>query len=362
MSVLILEPYFGGSHRSFLRGLMENTPFEFKLMEMPARKWKWRMRLAAPAMAEALRKKGRRFDRVLCSTFVDVAALRALGPSWLSDVPVLTYFHENQFAYPVQVEDERDIHFALTNMTTALASDSLAFNSQYNLDTFIGGIRDIARRAPDMTIGGVEETVLHRARVLSPGLDFSHIDSAPEPERDDKPMRPVVLWNHRWEHDKGPDEFFSALYKLDAEGLDFSIVVLGEQFERQPPVFEEARERLAGRVLHFGYAPERADYARLMKLCTVSVSTSTHEFFGISAIESSRAGVRPLLPRRLAYPGLFPDEFLYGEGELIERLRQELNNPRRLARDDSLRLTGPHSWDALRQKYTDWIADAERGA
>jgi glycosyltransferase involved in cell wall biosynthesis len=362
LSVLLLEPYFGGSHRSFLRGLMEKTPFEFTLMDMPARKWKWRMRLAAPILADEMTKDGRHYDRVLCSTFVDVAALRALGPSWLNDVPVLTYFHENQFAYPVQAEEERDMHFALTNMTTALATDSLAFNSQYNLDTFINGIRDLMRRAPDMKLESPDERILERSRVLSPGLDLSYIDIAPEPGSDHSPERPVVLWNHRWEHDKGPEEFFNALYELDSEGTDFSLIVLGEQFERQPAVFKEARERLGHRTLHFGYARERAEYARLMKLATVAVSTSLHEFFGISVIEAVRAGARPLLPRRLAYPGLFPDEFLYSEGELLSRLRGELQAPRRMTRQESLRLTKPHTWEALRQKYIDWIAEAERSA
>ena len=362
LRVLLLEPYFGGSHQSFLRGLMENTPFEYTLMDMPARKWKWRMRLAAPLLADELKKDTGRYDRVLCSTFVDVAALRALGPQWLGEVPVLTYFHENQFAYPVQAEDERDMHFALTNMTTALASDSLAFNSRYNLDTFIDGIRDIIRRAPDMKLQRPAERILEKARILSPGLDLSYIDRAPEPDASSGAESPVVLWNHRWEHDKGPEEFFSTLYELDAEGVDFSLIVLGEQFERQPGVFEEARERLSHRTLHFGYAPEKAEYARLMKLATVAVSTSLHEFFGISVIEAARAGARPLLPGRLAYPGLFPEGFLYNDGELKSRLRAELRSPRRLTREESLGLTGPHTWDALRQQYIDWIAGAERNA
>ena len=158
LRVLVLEPYYGGSHRGFIEGLTRNIPFAFTVIRMPARKWKWRMRLAAPHFADELRREGKRYDRVLCSTFVDVAALRALGPGWLSEVPVLTYFHENQFAYPVQSEDERDIHFALTNMTTAMASDSLAFNSQYNLDEFLKGIKDLLRRAPDMRVGDPTDT------------------------------------------------------------------------------------------------------------------------------------------------------------------------------------------------------------
>ena len=355
LSVLILEPYFGGSHRNFLDGLMRNTPFDFTLMDMPARKWKWRMRLSAPVLADELRRSNRRYDRVMCSTFVDVAALRALGPPWLREVPVLTYFHENQFAYPVQEEHERDMHFALTNMTTAMASDSLAFNSRYNLDTFLQGIGDLCRRVPDMELNNPTEDILARSVVISPGQDFSEIDKA---TISSGPKHPVVLWNHRWEHDKGPENFFNALHSLDTEGLDFSLIVLGEAFNRRPSVFEEAKERLAHRTIHFGYVESRAEYARLLRMGTISVSTSLHEFFGISVIEATRAGARPLLPNRLSYPELFPDKFLYDEGELLPRLRLELKNPRRLTSEEVTSLTNPHSWENLRQRYTDWITGA----
>jgi len=93
LRVLVLEPYYGGSHRAFLTGL-RRLPFELHFMTFPARKWKWRMRLAAPFYAQKLHETGQRFDRILCSTFVDVAAFRGLAPAWVKGVPLLTYFHE----------------------------------------------------------------------------------------------------------------------------------------------------------------------------------------------------------------------------------------------------------------------------
>ena len=65
------------------------------------------------------------------------------------------------------------------NMTTAMASDSLAFNSRYNLDSFLAGIVDLLRRAPDMEIADPTDAIRKRSRVISPAVDFSHIDSAP---------------------------------------------------------------------------------------------------------------------------------------------------------------------------------------
>ena len=45
LQVLVLEPYYGGSHKAFLKGL-SRLPYTFDFMTLPARKWKWRMRLA----------------------------------------------------------------------------------------------------------------------------------------------------------------------------------------------------------------------------------------------------------------------------------------------------------------------------
>jgi glycosyltransferase involved in cell wall biosynthesis len=356
LKVLILEPYFGGSHRSFLENI-SRLNFDFELITLPARKWKWRMRLAAPYFAEILHQSGKRYDRILCSTFVDVAAFRGMAPSWVREVPLLTYFHENQFVYPVQVEDERDFHFALTNMTTALCSDSIAFNSEYNLSAFINGIDELLKISPDMRLEDPCALIKAKSKVIPPGIDFTDIDvAADEPERDDIP---VILWNHRWEHDKGPEEFFRTLYELDDEGIDFRLVVLGESFQRRPEVFDEARERLSHRILQFGYVRSRQEYAGWMKRCDIAVSTSTHEFFGISVVEAVRAGCRPLLPKRLSYPELFTEEFLYNDDEFRKRLKEILQNCKRLSSDEAKRLTEPYSWDTLAPVFEEWIG---RGA
>jgi glycosyltransferase involved in cell wall biosynthesis len=354
MKVLVLEPYYGGSHESFIKGLLR-LPFRFEVITLPARKWKWRMRLSATHFAQELQKSRKRFDRIICSTFVDVAAFRGMGQSWVRDVPLLTYFHENQFAYPTQVEDERDLHFGLTNATTALASDSLAFNSKYNLRTFLEGLKGLLKHSTDMKLQDPVARIRAKSRVLPPGLDFSGIDTAPGAPPGGPP---VVLWNHRWEHDKNPEAFFEALFELQGAGVDFRVVVLGESFERKPAVFEEARSRLGHRILHFGFARSRRQYAKLLRLGDIVVSTSRHEFFGISVLEAVRAGCRPLLPRRLSYPEMFPRRFLYDDENFHRELRETILNNQRLRAGEAKALTEPNSWDALAPSYEDWIRNA----
>ena len=357
LEILVLEPYFGGSHKSFLDNL-KSLPFNFTFMTLPARKWKWRMRLSAPYYGRQLWEMSRRFDRILCSSFVDVATLRGLGPPWVREVPLLTYFHENQFAYPVRIEDERDIHFSLLNVTTGLASDRLAFNSAYNLESFLEGARMLAKESYDLKIDHAVQDIKDKAVVIAPGIDFSWIDGRPEPPRDGIP---VVLWNHRWEHDKDPETFFEALFRLDEEGLDFRLIVLGESYRQRPGIFDIAKERLKRRILHFGYVESEKEYAALLKSGDIAVSTANHEFFGMAVLEAVRAGCRPLLPRRLSYPGLFPEEYLYEEGDLLERLRGLILENRGLDRDTAFRLTEPHSWSAVSALFQTWLETAAPG-
>jgi len=136
---------------------------------------------------------------------------------------------------------------------------------------------------------------------------------------------PLILWNHRWEHDKNPGPFFEALYALDRPGLPWRLAVVGERYGKAPEVFDRARERLAHRIEQFDYLESRQEYADLLCRATVVVSTALQENFGISVVEAIVAGAVPLLPNRLSYPELIPPEqrelFLYeSDAELSGRL------------------------------------------
>lgn len=128
---------------------------------------------------------------------------------------------------------------------------------------------------------------------------------------------------------ENPEPFFRALDKLAAEGADFDVIVAGEAFGKPRELFEAARERLGQRALHFGFAPDRAAYARLLWRATHAVSTAFQDFFGISMVEAIHCGCLPLMPRRLNYPALIPPEqhdlCLYDDGGLAAALRRTLH-------------------------------------
>jgi glycosyltransferase involved in cell wall biosynthesis len=360
MNILVFEPYYGGSHKAFLAGLTRHLPYAFDLLTLPAHSWKWRMRLAAPHFAGVLatdpRYIGQTYDRILCSSLVDVAALRGMLPPNLRSVPVLTYFHENQFAYPMQVSEARDVHFGLTNLTTALASDRLAFNSRYNLDSFLSGCRALLAKMPDMSLAGYEEAIRAKATILHPGLDFSTIDTCSRDRVTGSP--PVLVWNHRWEHDKNPELFFRTLCGLAEQGIPFALIVLGESFKNQPPVFAQAAETLAERIVHFGYAADRREYCRLLSQGDIVVSTANHEFYGIAVLEAVRAGCRPLVPDRLSYRELFAPAFRYEDADFARQLRSALG-AERLKQDAAQTLTDRFSWSGLAGSYCQWFEEED---
>lgn len=359
-NILILEPYYGGSHKVFLDGLSENIDANCIFLTLPARKWKMRMQLSAIWFIEKIRQlvqKDIQFDLVLCSTFVDVAVLRSLLSQqlwWDHTIPLFIYFHENQFNYPGQVVDPQINQFTSINFTSSISADFLAFNSRFNRDSFLQGISRYLKKATDMEVSDLVGTIKKKSTIIHPGLDFSLIDTT-RCNTNKQNKTPVIVWNHRWEHDKNPEEFFSTLYRLQKRNIDFSLILLGQSFRDQPRCFLEAQKRLASHILHFSYVDTKKEYINLLCRGDIVISTARHEFFGISVIEAVRAGCYPLLPNRLVYPELFGTEYLYAENRLTQRLKQIIEKPKKISKETLEGITNRFQWSHLKKKYEKWF-------
>ncbi len=315
MRILALEPYYSGSHKAFLNGWSATSRHPWSVLSLPAYKWKWRMRHAAVTFARQIEPPSTDSptpDLLLCSDMLNLAEFIGLAPKPVRDLPRIVYFHENQLTYPVRCESERDFQFAMTNLTTALAADAVWFNSAFHRDSFLGAMETLLNRMPDYQPLEAVQCIRDKSEVHPPGV-------GPLPCRQGRPPGPLrILWAARWEHDKNPDDFFAALERLADRGIPFRISVIGEQFREVSQVFDRARRRFADHIDRWGYQQSRADYEAALLEADVFVSTASHEFFGLSAVEASLAGAYPLVPNRLAYPEVFagPDEesahaFLY---------------------------------------------------
>jgi len=299
MKILALEPYYGGSHKAFLDGWTKSSRHEWDLFTLPANKWKWRMRASAIEFAYEVNRRlgqGQTWDVIFCSDMLNLAEFLGLAGPKLRKIPAVVYFHENQLTYPSRFEQERDNHFAMTNMTTALSAVSVWFNSSFHRDDFLSALKSFLRRMPDHRPLDAIEDVRKKSSVYPQGIESFAV-------RKKRPSVPIrILWAARWEHDKNPEDFFEALKHVKEGGIDFRLSVIGEQFKDAPEVFTWARDFFEDHIDRWGYQEGRSEYESALGEADIIVTTAIHEFFGISVVEAIAAGAYPILPKRLSYP------------------------------------------------------------
>ncbi len=325
LNFLFIEPFYGGSHRAFADGLIAASAHAVDLFTLPARFWKWRMRGAAlyaietiPALAE--------YDGLIVSDLMSLSDFKALaGPGC---PPTLLYFHENQFTYPLSPGETMDYQFAFTDITSALTAERILFNSRTHSEQFFHHMAAFIQRMPDCRPTRVIDSIRAKSEVCHPGCDFDAIADGPS----DLTFPPVIIWNHRWEHDKNPDAFFEAIGHVADRGIDFRLAILGERFKNRPPVFDQAIRHFGDRIIRFGPVESRSEYFDWLRRCTVVISTANQENFGMSVVEAARCGCLPLVPDRLSYPEIIPsehhEEFLYrSPADLVEKLCRILSDP-----------------------------------
>jgi len=368
MNVLALEPWYGGSHKHFLDGLVEHSSHDIEAVTMPGRFWRWRMEGGGVTLAKKVRSvvdDGFQPDLVFATDMVNVPAVLSLSRPALQEVPVVLYFHENQLTYPLPPDRDRERAYAITNYLSALAADRVVFNSQFHFDEFIDALPQLLRDFPDFTNMHTVRDLREKSTVLHLGMDLAAHDEY-EGTRTTRSLRstqpPVVLWNQRWEYDKNPSAFFRVMNRLDDAGVPFQLILAGKHFEEQPEEFERAFERYAERILHYGYAEDFAEYSRLLHRADVVASTARHEFFGVAVQEAIYCGCHPVLPNRLSYPELIPDThhepllhapILYEDNdELFAILRDILEGEERPLPPDTLRkMPAPLDWDEHVEAY-----------
>ncbi len=389
---LFLEPFFGGSHRDFAEGWAAHSRHRIELLTLPPRFWKWRMRGAALSFYRRVPDPAG-YDGLIASSLMGLADLKALWGR--ACPPALVYFHENQLTYPLAPGESLDAHFGFTNVTSALAADRVLFNSRAHFEAFFARLPEFLRMMPEYRPLWVVERIRRKSAVLHPGCRFPAGDapsaaptaggvagagggpaSDPPGGREggeagragrgrlagageaDRHRPPLIVWNHRWEFDKNPGEFFAALDALRERGLEFRLALLGENFQKMPKDFLAARERYGDWILQYGYVPDRARYYGWLRRGSVAVSTALQENFGIAMVEAARHGCLPLLPDRLSYPEILPAAFhrglLYrGHEELVEKLAELVAAPERFhaLREELSRHMRIYAWESLIGRY-----------
>ncbi|MEM6396563.1 MAG: DUF3524 domain-containing protein [Bacteroidota bacterium] len=354
--IYLLNPHHSGSHSAWANGLASHMQDEIQLFTLPGRHWKWRMHGAATYFAELLNERPVP-QLILTTDMLDLASFRGL---YQHRVPTLLYMHENQLTYPWSDSDAdpalgRDRHYAWINISSALAADSIAFNSEYHRSAFLLAIPNYLKQLPDYTPKNVPSRIESKSHIVSVGLDLPSLLSqipATDPSKASKP--PVLLWNHRWEYDKGPDDFLQLCRILSNRQFDFQLIILGESGRAHPRAFDDLEKEFRDRIIHFGYAKDRDEYWSLLQRATIQPVTSRQDFFGISIVEAQWAGVMPLLPNRLVFreraAGL---PLLYDD---LEEFVQLVIDPPKISRSTLQQIASRYNWPNVIDSYRKWFA------
>ena len=327
MNLLFLESFYGGSHRDFADGFKKYWSGQVDLITLPARFWKWRVRGASFEFLQRISESElRKYDALIVTSLIGLADLKS---HWGSKCPpVFLYMHECQLNYPLPKGETLDVHFVINDFSNLFHADKIYFNSEVHKTSCFSKLSEYMKKMPDYIPKKLIDKLSENSEVIYPGCHFNQFeDFLNWPDKE-----PTIVWNHRWEFDKQPEEFFSVLYRLKDSGARFRLRVLGENFQAKPKVFEEARIKLADLIDHWGFVKNREDYYQHLRESQIIISTAIQENFGISVVEAMAMGCFPFLPQRLSYPEILPVPYhldcLYrGRRDLFSRLNRLINNP-----------------------------------
>ena len=333
MNILLIEPYFSGSHKSWALGYKKHSAHEVNILSLPGRNWKWRMRGGAITLAREFLENKLKPDLILATDMLDLSNFLSLTRKETGKTKTAVYFHENQFSYPESsknkdVTTKNNKYYGFINLSTALSADKALFNSKFHLNNFLAETEKFLKTSPDFNELDLVGEIKNKSEVLHLGLDLSSFDHHYTETINPKP---TILWNHRWEYDKNPEEFFNALIELSERKIEFNLIVLGEQLKSPPAAFIRAKELLVDKIIHWGFAEEFSDYAKLLWQADILPVTSNQEFFGASVAEAIYCNTIPILPNRLSYPELVPDKlknklFYNNKNELVDMLIKTIND------------------------------------
>lgn len=369
MKILLVEPYFTGSHAAWAKGYARFSQHQVEILSLPGQFWKWRMHGGAVSLAKQFLTRDIKPDLILATDMLDLTTFMALTRDLTASIPTAVYFHENQISYPWSPDDrdvqkERDKHYGFINYTSALAADVVFFNSAYHQDIFLEELPRLLKHFPDHQELDTVKKIRSKSRILHLGMELDKFNAyAPGGNgggQSAKEELPLILWNHRWEYDKNPGEFFEALYVLMKKDLDFNVAVLGENFSQSPQVFDLAHKKLGERVIQFGYAEKFSEYAEWLYKADILPVTSEHDFFGMSVVEAVYCGCFPLLPQRLSYPEILPIKDLpynYYEDfdDMVRKLAKAVEDVAYIRNLNFRDLTERFSWENMAPRYDEML-------
>ncbi|MAV75899.1 MAG: hypothetical protein CBD32_02420 [Actinobacteria bacterium TMED172] len=364
MKILLLSAYDAHSHRYWRESLVDQfEQYQWTVLSLPPRFFSYRVR--ANPMTWFIEQRptlSADYDLIIATSMVDVATLKGLIPS-LATIPLWLYCHENQFSYPLShhFNDRafKNLDPKMVFLYNCLVAKKISFNSEFNRRTAIDGLQTLLKNFPEkIPISFVDDIMAKTSILAVPLQTLNAVSQSLMTQQGDKKKTIKIVWNHRWEYDKGPDILLAIVEQLAESGQAIEFNVVGQQFRQSPDAFSAIKqtiERSATLKLGgWGFIHSKTDYHQLLDECDVVLSTALHDFQGLSVLEAVQAGCIPLLPDHLVYPEIFSSAYLYPCGGEPKAIAKEVLERLCLWRQrqwPSLPDISHFDWSQLREQY-----------
>ncbi|XP_034864004.1 glycosyltransferase-like domain-containing protein 1 isoform X5 [Mirounga leonina] len=367
MSLLIVEPFYGGSHKQLVDLLQEELE-DCVLYTLPAKKWHWRARTSALYFSQNI-PISEQYRILFASSVLNLTELAALRPD-LGKLKKILYFHENQLIYPVKKCQERDFQYGYNQILSCLVADVVVFNSVFNMESFLTSIGKFMKLIPDHRPRDLESIIRPKCQVIYFPIRFPDV-SRFMPKH--KPTHLQKILSLKGNGGTAPS--LALPFQQEQKGSEN---LLKNSNSESGPRNAAPQENLGSSLT------QESDW----RTCDSSDNSSSHHqekiqnaafnprdiLGGIDDpqrplhivwphrwLEAVYCGCYPLCPKDLVYPEIFPAEYLYSTPEqLSKRLQIFCKRPDIVRKHLYKGEMTPFSWAALHGKFRSLLTTEPR--
>ncbi|XP_059022755.1 glycosyltransferase-like domain-containing protein 1 isoform X5 [Mustela lutreola] len=367
MSLLIIEAFYGGSHKQLVDLLQEELE-DCVLYTLPAKKWHWRARTSALYFSQNV-PVSEQYRILFASSVLNLTELVALRPD-LGKLKKILYFHENQLVYPVKKYQERDFQYGYNQILSCLVADVVVFNSVFNMESFLTSIGKFMKLIPDHRPKDLESIIRPKCQVLYFPIRFPDVNR--------------FMPKHKTAH-------LQKILSLKGNGGTTPSMAL--PFQQEQKSSEILLKNSDSEFRPGNVAPQENLGSSLTqesdwRMCNLSDNSSSHRQENAQNVtfdprdilggtddpqrplhivwphrwlEAVYCGCYPLCPKDLVYPEIFPAEYLYSTPEqLSKRLQNFCKRPDIVRKHLYKGEMTPFSWAALHGKFRSLLTTEPR--